>query len=125
MEKLEIKETNITPYVLLDQKKGTFKINGRSVPEDSVSFYEPVHKWFEEYKNNPHKTTHVHINLEYFNTSSSKALLDIFRVLNELYDSGNDAKIVWYYEDGDEDMQEAGEDYADLVNLPFEYVVLD
>ena len=33
-----------------------------------------------------------------------------------------EAEVYWYFEEEDEDMQEAGEDYAAIIQLPFKLV---
>ncbi|MBQ5513471.1 MAG: SiaC family regulatory phosphoprotein, partial [Bacteroidales bacterium] len=58
----------------------------------------------------------------YFNTASSKLLLDILMKLEQLSEDGNDVLVRWYYPEDDEDMQEAGEEYSDIVDVPFEQV---
>jgi hypothetical protein len=60
--------------------------------------------------------------LEYFNTSSSKCLIDIFRKLESLYLQEQDVVIFWYYEEEDEDMKESGEDFKDILKVPIEMV---
>jgi hypothetical protein len=61
----------------------------------------------------------VNIQLEYFNTSSSKCILDVFKKLEAIYKSGNEVVINWFYEEDDEDMLEAGEDYQSIIKIPF------
>ncbi|MCK4662339.1 MAG: DUF1987 domain-containing protein [Bacteroidales bacterium] len=115
--------TRETPKILLDKNNNKFEFEGKSRPENVMQFYEPIFNWLEEYSKSPNEQTYVHMNLEYFNTSSAKAILEILRILKELHDSGNDVKIIWYYHEDDEDMQEAGEDYSSMIELPFEYKV--
>ena len=62
----------------------------------------------------------VKFNLVYFNTASSKLILDILFKLEEFYDEGHDISVEWHYQEEDEDMEEAGEEYADLVEMPLE-----
>jgi hypothetical protein len=58
--------------------------------------------------------------LEYFNTSSSKSLLDVFKKLEDLHNSGKSkVSIHWYYIQEDESMEEAGQEYQLLLGLPF------
>ncbi|MBK8807982.1 MAG: DUF1987 family protein [Bacteroidales bacterium] len=59
-------------------------------------------------------TTTLKINFEliYFNSASSKCLLDMVILLKKLY-SGK-LNINWYYEEGDEDLLEAGEEFLML-----------
>jgi tagatose-1,6-bisphosphate aldolase len=68
----------------------------------------------------------LHIQLEYFNTSSSKCLLDILKKLQIVsQNGGSKVKVVWYYEEDDEDMLEAGEDYQAIIRIPFEMTKIE
>ena len=60
--------------------------------------------------------------MDYFNTASSKMLLEIFEHFKAMFDAGNKVVIDWYYQEDDEDMQDAGEDYADIVEVPFNFI---
>jgi hypothetical protein len=81
--------------------------------------------WLEAYLSNPAELTEVNIQLEYFNTSSSKCILDVFKKLEAIYKSGNEVVINWYYEEDDEDMLEAGEDYQSIIKIPFKMVEIE
>jgi len=122
MEVIKIKGTDDTPSVILDKENEIFEISGRSLPEDVTSFYEPILNWLDEYAENANAKTVFSFKLVYFNTASSKLLLDILMKLEEMYENGNDILIKWYYPEDDEDMEEAGEEYADIVDIPFEQV---
>ncbi len=122
MQAIKIKGTDDTPNVILDKDNGIFEISGRSLPEDVAAFYEPILTWLDEYAENPLDKTIFNFKLEYFNTASSKLLLDILLKLEDMYDDGKDVKVRWHYPDDDEDMEEAGEEYADIVEVPFEQV---
>ena len=121
MERIEIEGTAKTPTVKMDPS-GVIELTGRSIPENSIEFYKPLMDWLEEYENNPQPKTVVHVQLEYFNTSSSKCILDLFKKLESIKQKGNDVLIKWYYEEDDEDMLEAGEDYQSIINVPFEMI---
>ena len=120
MEALKIQATDETPLVVLDPEKNIFEFSGKSLPEDVTSFYSPVLSWLTEYNKTPKPKTTVHFKLVYFNTASSKLILDILFLLEKIHQSGTEVLIRWYYEDADEDMKEAGEEYGDLVEVPFE-----
>jgi len=122
MEIMKIKGTDDTPSVVLDKDSEIFEISGRSLPEDVTTFYEPILNWLDEYAESPNSKTVFTFKLVYFNTASSKLLLDILMKLEEMYENGNDILIKWYYPEDDEDMEEAGEEYADIVDIPFEQV---
>ena len=122
METIKIQGTEDTPKIILDAENDILEISGRSLPEDVSSFYEPVLNWLNEYAENPATKTVFNFKLTYFNTASSKLLLDILMKLEELHEKGNDVVIRWHYPEDDEDMAEAGEEYADIVDVPFEQV---
>jgi hypothetical protein len=64
--------------------------------------------------------------LKYFNTSSSKCILDVFKKLENINKSGNSTVIInWHFEEDDEDMSEAGEDYKAIINVPFKMVMIE
>ena len=120
MSNLIINDSIKTPTVLFDIT-GILEIKGKSIPENSLEFYRPVFEWLDIYSQSPAQKTELKISLEYFNTSSSKCLLDILRRLETINLSGkSEVKVLWFYDADDEDMMEAGEDYQALVKVPFE-----
>lgn len=122
METIKIMGTDDTPTVILDAENDIFEISGRSLPEDVTAFYDPILNWLDEYAANANPKTIFTFKLVYFNTASSKLLLDILMKFEEMRENGLDVLIKWYYPEDDEDMQEAGEEYADIVDVPFEQV---
>jgi hypothetical protein len=125
METIKLEGTPKTPEVALDGNTGTLLISGRSIPENSVEFYAKVLTWLDTYSEKPCSKTILNVKLEYFNTSSSKCLLDVFKRLEGLKKNGNDVHIRWYYEEDDEDMLEAGEDYDSIIDLDFEMCLME
>ncbi len=122
MEAISIEGTAKTPTVKFNAQEGLLEIKGRSIPENSIEFYKPLVDWLEEYSKEPKALTKVNIQLEYFNTSSSKCILDVFKKLENIHKNKNDVVINWYYEEDDEDMLEAGEDYESIIRVPFKMV---
>jgi hypothetical protein len=117
MEIINLEGTEDTPKIILDKSNGIFEISGRSLPEDSAEFYQPVIEWIKEYGNAPLAETIFVFKLEYFNTASSKLILDILTALEDV----EGAKIHWYFYEDDEDMEEAGEEFSELVDLEFDF----
>jgi hypothetical protein len=117
MEIFHLEGTEDTPRILLDKKNGIFEISGRSLPEDSADFYKPVLAWLDEYAKAPNTGTNWVFKLEYFNTASSKLILDIMSKLETIPNSN----VSWYFHEDDEDMEEAGQEFSELVELPFEF----
>ncbi len=122
MESLLIEGTAKTPNVKFDGDQGFIEIKGRSIPENSIEFYKPLVDWLDRYSQSPKQTTKVNIQLEYFNTSSSKCILDVFKKLETIHKSSHEVVINWYYEEDDEDMLEAGEDYESIIRIPFKMI---
>lgn len=122
MEDLSLEGTAKTPTVDF-KSEGELLIKGRSIPENSIEFYKPLIDWIAAYSDNPKENTLVNIQLEYFNTSSSKCILDVFKKLESISDSTVSVK--WYYEEDDEDMLEAGEDYEAIIDLSFEMIEVE
>ena len=116
LEKLYLQDSENTPAVTLDPSSGKFEIAGRSLPDNAPGFYKPVIAWLERYVRNPNPTTELVLRLEYINTGSSKMLLDIFFTLHR----APGAHVSWYFLEDDEDMEETGEEFAELAGLPFE-----
>lgn len=123
MEIITIEGTSKIPDINFNPANGLLEIKGRSIPEHSVSFYKPLLDWLDEYAENPQPQTTVNIELDYFNTSSSKCILDVFRRIENIHNGGKSIVIVnWYYEEGDEDILEAGEHYQAILKMPFETI---
>ncbi len=122
MDNLKIEGTRQTPEIDFDAISGILKLDGRSIPENTFEFFTPVLNWLDEYISNTPDKTVAKINLEYFNTSSSKYILEILKRLKIILNDGKDVLVEWYYEEDDEEMMETGEDYEDVSGLPFEII---
>jgi hypothetical protein len=125
MGKISIEGTSKTPTVVFDSQEGFLELKGRSIPENSIEFYKPIVESLNDYSDGPNETTKVNIQLEYFNTSSSKCILDLFKKLESIHKAGNEVIINWFYEEDDEDMLEAGEDYQAIIKVPFKMIEMD
>ncbi|NOQ70786.1 MAG: DUF1987 domain-containing protein [Crocinitomix sp.] len=125
MENLNLEGSAKTPTVNFNAGDGTLELKGRSIPENSIEFYKPLNDWIDGYADAPKSATVVDVKLEYFNTSSSKCILDLFKQLESLDKQETKVQVNWYYEEDDEDMAEAGEDYEAIINLPFKMIEVE
>jgi hypothetical protein len=114
-----IKATAKTPGIDFNPELGLLEIRGRSTPEDSKIFFKPLITWCEEYAINPPDKTVVDVQLEHFDTSSSKGLLDFLKRLKPIREQKKEVEIVWHYESDDDDILEAGENFEHITGLPF------
>ena len=113
-----------TPLIQFDPNTGVFEISGRSIPENSIEFYKPLLDWVDEYVKQPNTSTTLSVKLEYFNTSSSKCLVELFRKLEAILESSA-VKVEWYYEEEDEDMMESGQDFQHILKIPLELIPIE
>lgn len=125
MNRFYQEDTPKTPKLNFDGENGLFEISGRSIPENSTEFYRPILEWLDQFMPQAEEKITLIVKLEYFNTSSSKCLVDIFRRLERMHQLGTQIQVKWYYEPEDEDMQDSGLDFKEIIKLPIEMLVLD
>lgn len=117
---LSADKNNQTPLVHF-KTSGELKIKGSSYPEDPMKFYGQVIDWVKELKKLNLPKIELTVCLDYFNTSTSKLMLYIFRQLESIYlNDKKDVRVIWYYHSYDEDMIESGKDYSSLLEMPFQ-----
>jgi hypothetical protein len=115
--------TDTTPAVSFDQESGVLSISGCSIMENADRFYSPLLDLIADYGTRPAPGTTIHIRLTYFNSSSSKYLLDVLKELEDLHHAGNSTvRLVWHHASGDLDMKEAGLDYASLLDFSVDLI---
>ncbi len=132
MQKLYLSPTSTSPEVNLSPDENIFLIRGISTPEDVRVIYYPVIDWLTRYidsllenktaKYSTGSPLKMQVDLEYFNSSSSKFLFDIFLQLKRLITSHIPIVVEWIYDEEDVDLKEAGADIAFLVEMEFSYV---
>jgi hypothetical protein len=125
MEKYSINGTSNTPDINFDLEKGELTISGRSIPENSIEFYNPLFAALDKYLSdpNPKNATILNIQLEYYNSSSSACLLSVFKKLEKFNKGvGSPVTINWIYEENDEDILAAGKNFEGMVDLPFKMI---
>ncbi len=122
MDPLIISGTEDTPEVIFNKKEGRFQINGRSLPEDVIEFYTPVFSWLEQYVANPNEETKFKVKIDYFNSASQRAINEIFNILTRISLKGKKVLVEWYFYQDDDEMREAGQEYAEITNLNFQYI---
>lgn len=122
MEKIYIKATDVSPEVTFDLEANNFVIRGKSVVTEVDSFYSPLLDWLEGSKGRINKRIDFVFDLEYFNIFSSKRILFMLYKLADMRSEGVDVNVIWHFSLDDDDMKEVGEDFACMVNLPFEFI---
>ena len=122
MNLLYIESTNETPYVSFNPEDGNLELSGKSILDDPDSFFIDLVEWLDLYISQPAKMTSFIINLESFNTTSLKQVLNLLMKLDELFKANNNVEAHWIYNKDEDVMFELGQDYANMVKLPFKFI---
>lgn len=125
MRKLAVNKTGSSPKVYLDPEREIFEISGESRPPDVAGFYSDILKWFDEYSrlvaNSDKDAVNFDFDLDYFNSTSAKYILDLCKKIAEVRSKGKMINVRWHYEPGDADMLEAGREMSRMARFPFEF----
>jgi len=124
MKNLDIPKTKTTPEIHFNSSTNELTIKGESFPENTSEFYAPVFEWLEEYfVTIKDQSVTVNIELVYFNSSSSKVLMNLFDMLEENVQDGKQITVNWLYDEDNEMAVEYGEDFMeDLESLQINLV---
>jgi hypothetical protein len=120
LEPIKLDKTKSYPMVNLDKENNIFEIRGRSIPEDAIKFYLPILQWVTEYVEDPNPNTEFILDLEYFNSSSAKNIMKMLVILEKILEKGKKIKIIWYYQENDEMIQERGVEIGSVLKIPLE-----
>ena len=122
MMPLNIESTLKTPEVNFNPTTGDFSIKGMSCVEHALDFYKPIFQWLDVYKENPSQKTTLNIQFKYFNTSSAKCILQMLERIAVLPEKSTQLEVNWFYDVSDEQMLEDGENYSEILGIPFNLV---
>jgi hypothetical protein len=125
---LSILPTPKTPKILFDLDNGTFVLKGRCIMEDSNSFTKPIFEKLAEFTNKfQDKPLTASFEIEYLNKSFIKNLYTVFKEMEKHHKNQYHPDVVvnWYYEEGDEDMLELGEDFQSVYKIPFKFIEIE
>jgi hypothetical protein len=122
METLVIESKDRSPEIKFNPN-GDLSLSGKSIPEDARKFYKAPLEWVKEYAKAPAIKTTFEIKLDYFNTSSSKCILDLLKEFEYIHRTRrSEVAIIWKYDEDDDDILESGEDYESIIRIPFKFV---
>ncbi len=122
---IKIERTKNTPEVFFDRANSILKISGSSYPEDATSVYFPIIEWLNELVEVNLTSFTCEFNFNFLSSSSHKMVYELLMKLEDLHADGTDVGVVWYYEESDEDIMDAGEDFARILSIPIKMVEID
>ncbi|PCJ85372.1 MAG: nuclear pore complex subunit [Flavobacteriales bacterium] len=120
LDDFRLEATDICPKVVLSQQTNVFEISGNCLHEDPMYFFKPVIEWLNEYVKSPNSNTEFNFFLEYFNSSSAKEIAEILFTLEKITATGNKVKVNWHHLVEDDVMEERGNEFLEISNIPFE-----
>lgn len=135
MANLYIEPSEFTPLINFNVTQNKFIVSGESRPENTKLFYTPVIDWLNNYYNllyyrsNKSKESDFpdiifEFQLEYFNSTSAKFIFDILQQLNKINNEVTPIKVKWIFDELDVDMKEAGQEFSNLLDIPFLFVAI-
>ncbi|ABI56364.1 DUF1987 domain-containing protein [Alkalilimnicola ehrlichii MLHE-1] len=114
IDPIDLEATDRTPRVLFDPQAGRFEMSGESYPEDAAAFFGPIMEALKAFLADPEGAAlQVRLEMAYFNSSSAKALMNMFQLLEDAAGEGREVTVDWYYQAGDDTMEEFGEDFSE------------
>ena len=126
MDNLIIQRTEgdyFQPEVNFNSETGICELIGESYLEDTVQFYNVLLTWLKKYMEEMKGPITFNFKITYFNTSSSKSILDLLYLLKDYLDTGKTVKVCWYYELSNRmAMKEEVEDFEDDTDLKIEFI---
>lgn len=117
MQPLVIKNTIRTAGVDFNPSTGTLVIYGNSIPENSDGYFQPLHDWIEQFRNEYNGTVKFRVFMTYFNTATIRHIISMMKRLIHYY--GDKLVIEWAYERGDEEIRDRGQDISEVVKFNF------
>jgi hypothetical protein len=121
MADLTLSKTKTTPAIEFNYQTGDLLISGESYPENSAEFYKPIFSWLNKYIE-AKKDINFSFKLTYFNTSSSKAILDIIELLENYHLNGGKVMLNWYFEEEDDDIEDSGIEFTSDLQMPYNLI---
>jgi hypothetical protein len=119
----KIESTKGTPEITLNSE-GFIRIKGRSMNVNMTKIFKQIEDWLDLYISNPADETCFDIYLEYLDTTNLNFYITLLKKVEFIKLKNKKFIINWYYEEGDEDIIEKGEDISSILNLPFNFIML-
>ena len=119
MNDFSIPGSQSTPAIQSDWEKGIVSMQGDSYPENSYELFHQVYEWIERFLGEAAHPLSLELRLLYLNTSSIKAMMDIFDLLEAAYQEGRQVAVNWYYDIRNERVVELAEEFKEDCNFPF------
>lgn len=120
MNDLHFPGTTSTPDIAASVSEGCLRLQGESYPENAYELFGPVFQWLEDFlQQYPERSLCVELELLYLNTSSIKAVMDVFDLLEDAHQQGRQVSVRWLYDAENERVGELAEEFREDCTFPF------
>lgn len=119
MTDFSIAGTQSTPEIRSDWDNGILYLQGDSYPENSYELFSQVIEWIEQFLTTADRPLKLNLQLLYLNTSSIKAMMDIFDDLEAAHVEGKQVSVDWHYDKRNERVAELAEEFKEDCTFPF------
>lgn len=117
---LSLSGTQFSPGVEADWQAGRLVMIGESYPENTYDFFVQIIEWTEKFLAESGRSLELELQLSYLNTSSIRAMIDIFDLLQDAADESKSVSVVWLYDSRNPRASELGEEFKEDYSFPFE-----
>lgn len=121
---LSLAATGSTPAVQADWQQGVLSMVGESYPENTYEIFDEIISWVESYLGDCDRPLRVELQLNYLNTSSIRAMIDIFDRLQSAHEDGRDLSVSWLYDSRNPRSAEMGEEFKEDYTFDFAITVM-
>lgn len=112
-----------TPAIMFIPSENTYSIKGRSIVSETDKHFSLLVEWLEKFQHTLPSKFEVNFEIECMNIGSGKKFLNVFYKLDEIFKTGKDIRINWFFKKNDDEMYETGHDFSVLVSVPFDLKV--
>ena len=120
MSNIELSATTSTPAITADEQTGHLEMRGDSYPENSFEFFAPIVEWVQDHLKTPAASLDVALHLLYLNTSSVRAMMDIFELLEDAHNDSHAVCVRWFYDEDNDRIAELAEEFKEDCTFPFD-----
>ncbi|MFM7314906.1 MAG: biofilm regulation phosphoprotein SiaC [Cyanobium sp.] len=121
---LNLEATQYSPSVEADWETGSLRMNGESYPENTYEFFAQVIEWTESFLNDRTDPLQLELQLSYLNTSSIRAMIDIFDLLQDAAENGREVTVKWLYDSRNPRSAELGEEFKEDYTFTFDILAI-
>lgn len=123
MPDLHITATGSTPDIIADHASGLVRMRGDAYPENAFELFHPVIEWIDRYlTQDPARALHMDLELVYLNTSSIRAMMDIFDSLEDAHARGVEIAVRWYFDAGNSRVGDLAKEFREDYSFPFHII---